>query len=114
MHVWFRVGGGGARPCLVGICDFGVRTWTIVTPPFPAVYVRRKKEQRDVTGDISQQLSECFRAITVAVAWGVVPSNWSLTVLLRYRAPERGPRLVPSAKLSCTAVYSLHHSLVSI
>ena len=55
------------------------------------------------------EISLSRRAVTVAGG-----SSLELnTYLLLYRAPEKDPRLAQFAKLSCTGVYSLHHSLVS-
>ena len=89
--------------------------------PFPhshscRVYVPRETDQCDTNGSISQQLLEYFQRIIVAsfavLGWGGSMSNWTLNLFL-YRAPERGRRLAPFAKLSCTGVCSLHLSLAS-
>jgi hypothetical protein len=95
------------------MCEFGVRTWMDITPLFAAECMCHANQTNATLAGVFP--SCCFEeslSPAVAVAGAVVLSNRTLTLLL-YRAPEKGPRLAPFAKLSCTGVCSLHHSLVS-
>jgi hypothetical protein len=99
------------------MCNFRcVRTWMNMTPPFEAECICHAKQINATLAGVfpSCRWSTFEESLSPAVAFAgvVVLSNWTL-ILLLYRAPEKGPRLAPFAKLSCTGVCSLHHSLVS-
>lgn len=102
------------------MCDFGVRTWmdgynaTICCWMYVPCETSPDMRHWQVYFPVAVRVFLMNHCRALSSLLELFYRGELNTYLLLYRAPEKGPRLAPFAKLSCTGVCFLHHYLVSI